>query len=58
MTTIGRPPRARKPGSGTSVAVKPHTRTPRGSNRGKRVVRVDGYKRGKPGKRKRKARPT
>jgi hypothetical protein len=40
------------------VKVKPHSRSPRGSNKGKPRVRVDNYLRGKPGKKKqrRKAR--
>lgn len=45
--TRGRPKRKRKPGSGSAVKVKGHTRTPRGPNRGKATVRVDGYGRGK-----------
>lgn len=53
MATVGRKKRKRKPGSGTGVAVKPHVRTPRGPDRGKKPVRVDGYKRGKPGKKRR-----
>lgn len=51
--TRGRKKRARKSGAGSARTVKPHTRTPRGPNRGKATVRVDGYKRGKT-KRKRK----
>ena len=55
MATVGRKKRKRKPGSGTAVGVKPHTRTPRGKNtkggKRKRPVRVGGYKRGKPKKR-------
>jgi hypothetical protein len=51
--TRGRPKRKRKPGAGSAVGVKGHTRSPRGSNRGKKKVRVDGYKRGK-GARKRR----
>jgi hypothetical protein len=53
--TRGRKKRKRAPGAGSSVTVKGHTRTPRGPNRGKPAVRVDGYKRGKaPKKRKRR----
>ncbi len=51
--TRGRPKRKRKPGAGRAVGVKRHTRTPRGANSGKRKVIVDGYKRGR-GKKKRK----
>jgi hypothetical protein len=54
--TRGRPKRKRKTGAGTGVTIKPHTRTPRGSNSGKPAVRVDGYKRGKPPKKKRRKR--
>lgn len=50
MATRGRKKRKRKPGARTGVGVKPHTRTPRGPNRGKPAVRVDGYQRGKPKK--------
>lgn len=53
--TVGRKKRKRKPGAGSSVGVKSHTRSPRGPNSGKRKVRVDGYKRGR-AKRKRKRR--
>jgi hypothetical protein len=53
--TRGRKKRKRAPGAGSAVSVKGHTRTPRGPNRGKPAVRVDGYKRGKaPKKRKRR----
>lgn len=55
FVTVGRPKRKRKPGSGSAVKVSGHIRTPRGPNRGKKSVRVDGYARGKP-KRKRKRR--
>lgn len=48
MATVGRKKRKRKPGARTGVTVKPHTRTPRGPNRGKKIVRVDPYQRGKP----------
>lgn len=51
--TRGRKKRKRKAGAGSAVGVKPHTRTPRGPNKGKKPVRVDGYKRGKPPKKKR-----
>lgn len=53
--TVGRKKRKRRPGSGNAVKVKPHMRTPRGPNRGKRMVRVDSYRRGA-GKRKKKKR--
>jgi len=56
MATVGRKKRKRKPGAGSGVKVKPHTRSPRGPDRGKRVVRVDSYARGKPNKKKRKRR--
>lgn len=55
MATRGRPKRKRRPGAGTGVPVKGHTRTPRGPNKGKPVVRVDGYKRGKPPKRSKRS---
>jgi hypothetical protein len=45
--TRGRKKRKRRPGAGSSVKVKGHTRTPRGPNAGKPKVRVDGYARGK-----------
>ena len=54
FVTVGRKKRKRKPGAGRAVKVKSHTRSPRGSNKGKRAVRVDGYARGKPPKRSRK----
>ena len=54
--TVGRKKRKRKPGAGSAVGIKPHYRTPRGSNRGKKKVLVDGYKRGKGSKRKRRKR--
>jgi hypothetical protein len=50
--TRGRKKRKRKPGSGSAVKIKGHIRTPRGPNKGKKPVRVDGYKRGKPPKRR------
>lgn len=46
--TRGRPKRKRATGAGSAVKVKAHFRTPRGPNRGKPKVRVDGYARGKP----------
>lgn len=52
--TRGRPKRKRKPGAGSAVGVKRHTRSPRGPNRGKRKVVVDGYRRGKAPKKRRK----
>jgi len=52
--TVGRKKRKRKKGAGSGVKVKPHTRSPRGPNRGKKRVRVDSYKRGKPPKKGRK----
>ena len=48
--TVGRKKRKRKKGAGSAVKIKSHTRSPRGSNKGKKPVRVDGYKRGKPPK--------
>jgi hypothetical protein len=48
MATRGRSKRKRRKGSGRVVGVKPHGRSPRGSNRDKPRVRVDGYRRGKP----------
>lgn len=50
MATVGRKPRKRAKGAGSAVTVKGHARTPRGPNSGKRKVRVNGYRRGKPGK--------
>jgi hypothetical protein len=44
--TVGRKKRKRRPGAGSSVKVRPHTRSPRGPNAGKKKVRVDGYGRG------------
>lgn len=52
--TVGRKKRKRKPGAGAGVKVKPHTRSPRGPNKGKKPVRVDSYKRGKPPKKSRR----
>jgi hypothetical protein len=54
MATVGRKKRKRKKGAGSAVGVKPHTRSPRGPDRGKRRVVVDPYKRGKPSGRKTK----
>ena len=51
--TRGRKKRKRKAGAGSAVGVRGHIRTPRGPNRGKPRVVVDGYKRGNP-KRKRR----
>ena len=56
MTTTGRPKRRRAKGAGSAVKVGGHTRSPRGSNSGKKKVRVDGYSRGKPSKGKRTSR--
>lgn len=53
FVTVGRKKRKRKPGSGTGVKVKPHTRSPRGPNKGKSRVRVDGSTRGAPAKKRR-----
>ena len=53
--TVGRKKRKRRKGAGTSVKVRPHYRSPRGPNAGKKRVRVDGYARGS-GAKKRKAR--
>jgi len=53
--TRGRKKRKRKPGAGSAVKVGSHTRSPRGPNRGKARVVVDGYRRGKaPSKRRKK----
>ena len=52
--TVGRAKRKRAPGAGSGVKVKKHTRSPRGPNRGKPRVKVDGYARGKGKPRKRK----
>jgi hypothetical protein len=51
--TVGRKKRKRKPGSGNAVKTRGHIRSPRGPNSGKKPVRVDPYKRGKPKKSKR-----
>lgn len=50
MSTVGRPPRKRSKTAGSAVGVKSHTRSPRGSNKGKGTVHVKPYKRGKPAK--------
>ena len=52
--TRGRKKRKRRPGSGSAVGVTGHVRSPRGPNRGKPLVRVDGYKRGKPPKKRKR----
>lgn len=52
--TVGRKKRKRKKGAGSGVKVKSHVRTPRGPNKGKKAVRVDGYKRGKAPKKSRR----
>lgn len=54
FVTRGRRKRKRAPGAGSATKVKPHSRTPRGPNHGKRAVIVDGYKRGKPKKKRKK----
>lgn len=57
FVTVGRKKRKRKPGAGSGVKVKGHLRTPRGANKGKKKVRVDGYARGKaPGTKKKSRR--
>lgn len=48
MATVGRKKRKRAKGAGSAVPVKSHTRSPRGPDKGKKIVRVDPYKRGKP----------
>lgn len=50
MATRGRPPRKTKfrPKGGKIVKVKPHRRTPRGSNKGKPKVTVKPYRRNVP----------
>lgn len=50
--TRGRKKRKRKPGAGTGVKVGGYTRSPRGPNRGKPRVIVDGYSRGKASKKR------
>lgn len=54
FVTVGRRKRRRKPGAGNGVKVKSHLRSPRGTNSGKKAVRVDGYSRGKKPKRRKK----
>lgn len=54
MATVGRKPRKRAKSAGSAVSVGGHTRTPRGPNGGKSKVRVKGYKRGKPGGKRKK----
>jgi hypothetical protein len=54
MATVGRKKRKRKKGAGNAVKIKPHTRSPRGPNKGKKRVKVDPYRRGKPPKRKKR----
>lgn len=54
MATRGRKKRKRRKGAGTGVPVKPHTRDPRGPNKGKKRVVVDSHKRGKPKRKKRR----
>ena len=56
FVTRGRAKRKRKPGAGSAVGVKRHTRSPRGPNGGKRRVVVDGLKRGKTARKRRKRR--
>lgn len=54
--TVGRKKRKRKAGAGSGVKVGSHLRSPRGPNAGKRKVRVDGYKRGKVVRKKKRTR--
>lgn len=54
--TRGRKKRKRKPGAGTGVKIKRHSRSPRGSNKGKPRVVVDGHQRGRPPKRRKRKR--
>lgn len=54
MATRGRKPRKRSPSAGSAVRVSSHTRSPRGPNAGKPTVRVNGYKRGKGRKKKKR----
>src|SRR3712207_9253461 len=44
FVTVGRKKRKRRKGAGSAVRVKPHSRSPRGPNRGKKRVRVDPYR--------------
>lgn len=48
MKTSKRGKRNKSGGSGGAVRVKGHTRTPRGPNKGKKAVRVKGYRRSLP----------
>jgi hypothetical protein len=52
--TRGRKKRKRSPRAGSAVKIGGHTRSPRGSNRGKPGVKVDGYRRGKAKKKRKK----
>lgn len=54
--TRGRKKRKRKAGAGSGVKVKRHIRSPRGGNKGKPKVIVDGHARGKPPKKRRRRR--
>lgn len=54
FVTVGRKKRKRKASAGSAVKVEGHTRSPRGPNRGKKPVRVDGYSRGKAPKARKK----
>lgn len=54
FVTRGRAKRKRKPGAGSAVGVRSHTRSPRGPNGGKPKVRVDGYKRGRAARKRRR----
>lgn len=47
MKTRPRKPKNKKTGKGGQVHVKSHTRSPRGPNAGKRIVRVPAYQRRK-----------
>lgn len=52
MATVGRRKRKRRPGAGTNVKIKAHSRSPRGSNAGKPRVKVDASRRGLPARTK------
>jgi hypothetical protein len=54
--TRGRKKRRRKPGAGTGVKIKRHSRSPRGANKGKPKVIVDGHARGRPPRKRSKRR--
>lgn len=54
FVTRGRPKRKRSRKAGSATKVGGYTRSPRGSNAGKPKVVVDGYRRGKAKKKKRK----